>query len=132
MGLLGATILCGCVPIPHMETYVPEINGRVTTAAVPVVGASVDVCAISSDDARCEVGQSSTTNQQGQFHVQERRHLVATLPLIGDRLFRFEVLLKVDGRTLHTQYAGMGYPRSLVLSCVVADSLKCMEIVGDR
>ena len=84
---LGATYLCGCLPVPWFYHTRPDIDGTVRRTGVPIEGAKVvysenlsDVDCTSSNDS---YPQSAISSADGSFHFDGTYsffHIVFLLP----------------------------------------------------
>jgi hypothetical protein len=111
---LLATMVSGCLPIPNIHYFAPEVSGVVIQDGHPAEGAEVRVAGQFSSDA-----QSGSASRDGRFSVKPIREFRFTALLVGDPLYSYTVQLVVGGKR-YDGYQGFGMgdaPRALSLVC---------------
>lgn len=124
-------LLCsGCLPYPHFEVKVAEINGKVTRDGTPLIGATVRVSEGASWSCSKSLVSTSTTNSKGEFYFEAKKEFRFVRPLFGDP-FYINQLCIITGEETFLGYMerGVGWPREkLHLDCnITTTSAKVTE-----
>lgn len=110
LGALGAALISGCAPWPHLVTTVPAVTGQLTRGGSPVAGALI-FAVPGSSRASCNLPQAQReSGAQGSFQlglVSELRLIYE--PLVSPLSVNYWMLCIQEGNTRTLGYLGLNF-----------------------
>lgn len=122
--MMAATVLSGCLPIPHREQDIPNIAGSVSLDGQPLAGADIYVTHRFNPTVETKV---ATTNAAGRFEVAGSKRFFGTVAL-GDPAYEFKLRIVANGQS-YAAFAtrGLGFaPAPMLFSCDLSPRLAKM------
>jgi hypothetical protein len=126
LAAIAATLLCACVPFPHVRQAKPDIDGVLTATGKPIAGIRVRSCAKELDLQQCERFNETLTDAMGRFHLPGESKFQGFAMLYGDPVNFYGIEVSYEGQNLSWVDGGVGYsPKNVTLQCTLSEKLVC-------